>query len=243
MVTILATGIFPKDRKRNSMIIVSGGVRGGSGKTIIATNLAVIRANKGKVVLLVDGGEQEMATQFTSIRESQRGDAGYAGIKFTGSALDEEIRNLKRGYDDIVIDVGGRNTTGLRAALAIADVFLVPFIPGSDDLATMKATSNLVGDVREVNPRLRVYAFTNMANLNRIGETGKRNYNIGTALRKSEQLTFVNTSIGNRHAFMNAALLGASVVEMEPKNPEATKEIMTLYRVAFQGKAQSALIQ
>ncbi len=41
------------------MIIVCGGIKGGSGKTTIATNFAVIAANSEGDVLLVDADDQE----------------------------------------------------------------------------------------------------------------------------------------------------------------------------------------
>ena len=51
------------------MILVCGGIKGGSGKTTIATNLTAMRAKAGKDVLLVDADEQESATIFTAIRK------------------------------------------------------------------------------------------------------------------------------------------------------------------------------
>lgn len=44
------------------MIITVGGIKGGSGKTTVATNLAVIRANDGRDVLLIDADDQETAS-------------------------------------------------------------------------------------------------------------------------------------------------------------------------------------
>jgi chromosome partitioning protein len=38
------------------MILVCGGIKGGSGKTTMAVNLAVMRSRVGGDVLLVDGG-------------------------------------------------------------------------------------------------------------------------------------------------------------------------------------------
>ena len=50
------------------MIIVIGGIKGGSGKTTVATNLAVIRSGEGKDVLLIDADDQETSSDFTTLR-------------------------------------------------------------------------------------------------------------------------------------------------------------------------------
>jgi chromosome partitioning protein len=213
------------------MIIVSGGIKGGSGKTTIATNLAVIRANEDKDVLLVDGDDQETATDFTDIRESTRGEAGYTGIILIGNALREQTKKLKGKYDDIIIDVGGRDTTGQRAALTVADVFLVPFVPRSFDIWTIEAVSNLVAEIREVNPRLRAYTF-----INRADPRGQDNEEAAAALKKSEHLSFIDAPIVNRKAFGNAASAGLSVVELKPEDPKATEEMTALYKLAFGGE-------
>lgn len=213
------------------MIIVSGGIKGGSGKTTIATNLAIIRANDGKDVLLIDGDDQETATDFTDIRESQQEGAGYTNIKLTGNALREQTKKLKSKYDDIVIDVGGRDTSSQRAALTVADVLLVPFVPRSFDIWTIEAVSNLVGEIREVNPRLKAYTF-----INRADPRGQDNEDASNALRKSEHLKFLDAPIGNRKAFGNAASAGLAVVEWKPEDPKANEEMMALYNLLFASK-------
>jgi chromosome partitioning protein len=43
-------------------IVVSGGIKGGGGKTTTSTNLAIIRAAEGRDVLLADADDQETAT-------------------------------------------------------------------------------------------------------------------------------------------------------------------------------------
>ena len=78
------------------MIIVVGGIKGGSGKTTVATNLAVIRAKDGRDVLLVDADDQETATDFTVLRnERMDGNAGYTSIKLAGPAVRTQTHACK----------------------------------------------------------------------------------------------------------------------------------------------------
>ena len=46
------------------MIYMIGGIKGGSGKTTVATNLTVWLSSQGRDVLLVDADDQETATDF-----------------------------------------------------------------------------------------------------------------------------------------------------------------------------------
>ncbi len=146
------------------MIVVCGGIKGGSGKTTIATNLAVIRALDGRDVLLIDADDQETATDFTILRNERRsGGAGYTSIKLTGPAVRTETLRLTGKYQDILIDTGGRDTTSQRAALAIADTLLVPFVPRSFDVWTLEKVASLVEEMRTANQKLRAYTFLNRA--------------------------------------------------------------------------------
>lgn len=102
------------------MIVVCGGIKGGSGKTTATTNLAIIRAAQGSDVLLIDADDQETSYDFTAMRNEKIGHAGYSCIKLTGKAVKTETERLASKYQDIVIDTGGRGTTSQRAALLVA---------------------------------------------------------------------------------------------------------------------------
>ena len=47
------------------MIITVGGIKGGSGKSTVATNLVVLRSLEGRDVLLVDADTQTTSSDFS----------------------------------------------------------------------------------------------------------------------------------------------------------------------------------
>lgn len=211
------------------MIVVVGGIKGGSGKTTVATNLAVMRAASGSDVLLIDADDQETASDFTILRNEQMpGGAGYTSIKLTGAAVRTETLRLANKYGDIIIDTGGRDTTSQRAALSVAQVLLVPFVPRSFDIWTLEKVGTLVGEMRAANPSLAAHAF-----LNRADPRGQDNEGAAEALKDTSELGFLEMPLGARKAFSNAAAQGMAVTELKPQDTKATDEIMMLYRYLF----------
>ena len=88
------------------MILTVGGIKGGSGKTTVATNFACMAAAQNADVLLVDADEQETASDFTAVRKEDYPDATrYTCTKLTGKArphrnsrTGSQIRPYHRGH-------------------------------------------------------------------------------------------------------------------------------------------------
>lgn len=214
------------------MIIVVGGIKGGSGKSTVATNLAIMRS-QDRDVLLVDADDQETATDFTILRNDRReGGAGYTSIKLSGQAVRTEVKSLASKYQDIIIDTGGRDTTSQRAALTVADVLLVPFVPRSFDLWTVEQLAALVAEVKSINDKLQPYVF-----INRADPSGEDNIEAAESLKEIEGITFLDTPLGTRKVFGNAAANGLAVTEYKPENDKAIKEMMTLFEFVFNVKS------
>lgn len=214
------------------MIYTVGGIKGGSGKTTIATNLAVMLFKAGRDVLLVDADDQETATDFTYWRnETLPEGAGYTAIQLADNAVRTEILKLKDKYDDIVIDTGGRDTTSQRAAIAVSDVFLVPFIPRSFDMWTLEKVTRLIEEMLPANPSLTAVAI-----LNRLDPRGADNEDAKEFLKDSPTLSVLDATLGHRKIYANAASKGMGVIEYKPADEKATLEIEKMFNLILKLK-------
>lgn len=210
------------------MITVVGGIKGGGGKTTLATNLCVMRSLNNKKVLLVDADEQKTASDWASQREALGISTPWTTIQLFGKAIHTEIRKMVKDYDDIIIDVGGRDTTSQRSALAIADICLIPFKPKSFDMWTLGTVKTMINELRVVNDKLKTYAVINQAD-----SRGSDNDGSFEMIREISDFICIPTAIGYRKAFANASSDGKGVVEIKKSDPKALEEIKVLYSYIF----------
>lgn len=215
------------------MILTVGGIKGGAGKSTVATNLACIAAGQNADVLLVDADDQETSADFTAARKEDHPDAArFTCTKLTGRSVRTEILELAPKYEHVIIDTGGRDTTSQRAALSISDLLLIPFAPRSFDIWTLNKVTALVDEMRAANPKLEAYVF-----LNRTDPEGQgtENNEATELLKEIKGLAFLDAPLGNRKAYAHAASQGLSVTELAgtQKSLKAIEEIMTLFSHCF----------
>jgi chromosome partitioning protein len=205
------------------MILTVGNVKGGVGKTTLAVNLAIAYARQGRDVLVVDGDEQGTAMAFTDLRTAEKdGQCGYTAVALRGTALRSQVRRLAPKYTDVVIDVGGRDTGSLRAALTVSDLVLIPVQPRSFDLWAVDMMIELLQEAREVNESLRAVSVLNAADAQ-----GKDNESASALLSKrAPDIEHASQIIVRRKAFPNAAAAGLSVLEYD--DPKAREELTCL---------------
>ena len=210
------------------MILVFANTKGGVGKSTLAINIAIIRSLVGRDVLLVDGDEQRTALDFTELREQLVGKAGYTAVALHGAALRTQVRQLTPKYDDIVIDVGGRDTGSLRAALTVANTVLIPVQPRSFDIWAVGQIAELVREAREINDALRALVVLNAAD-----PQGHDNEEAAEVIREVDGLQLLDQQIGRRKAFPNAASAGRSVIEHTPRDPKACDEMQAVISTVY----------
>jgi chromosome partitioning protein len=205
------------------MILTVGNIKGGVGKSLLAVNIAAVLAQRGNDVLLIDGDEQASAATFAELRAEQTSKAEFATIQLQGAAIRQQMKQLREKYSEIVIDVGGRDTGSLRAALTVADAILIPFQPRSVDLWAGVQMGALVAEARCINEGLRAYALLNGADAQ-----GHDNAEASEALGAVEGIEALPCVVVRRKAFPNAFSNGLAVTESVPRDTKAVDELVSV---------------
>lgn len=205
------------------MIVVVGGTKGGSGKSLLACQLAVLQVQVGRTVALVDADEQASTLEFTRQRAHRLGQAGYTFRQAREGDVAAQVRELAATHADTLIDVGGRDTASQRAALVVADVMLIPFVPTSVDLWTMDTVEGLLQEARHFNRALHAYTL-----LNRTAVRGSEMAEAAAVLQESTAWTYLDAPLATRKAFNQAFGSGAAVTEFRPRDAKAMAELTGL---------------
>ncbi len=212
------------------MIVAVVAEKGGVGKTMIATNVAGMRASVGSRVLLIDADRQGSATFWTQFR-SERSLAQIETQDIQGEAFRRFISVPRVLYDDIVVDVGAGDGPNLDTALLHADCAVVPVRPTGVDMYTMQLMDTRVAEARDTNPNLRALALINQASAN------PRHQALGLAVESlrvgSENLVIADTVVGERVVYQRSHMLGQTVLEYLPRDERGVEEMLSLYKELY----------
>lgn len=208
------------------MILTVANTKGGVGKTMLALNIAVARTLEGRDTWLVDGDRQATAQTAVTLRAEGTSRPSLACSGYSeGAQLRSQVLQQRSKYQDIIIDVGGRDSSALRAALVITDVVIVPFQPRSYDVWALRDIAQLIGEARSMRDGLRAYAILNCAD-----PAGSDNREAAEAVSEFPELVYLDAPIHRRKAFANAAGAGLCVRELKPKDDRAVAELNYLMR-------------
>lgn len=211
------------------MIVVVGSLKGGCGKSTIATNLAVLRAEEGRKILLVDSDEElKSICKWSNQRDVTGIKTTWTTVLISGKEIFFQVPRLAEHYDDVIIDVGGKDVESLKSAMALANIFLVPFRPRSLDLWCLKDLDSIVGQMKRAN-HMQSFSFINQAD-----SRGCENEASIKILRtKSEHIHCLGLTVGMRKPFATAIDDGYGVTELKPLDKKASKEIRALYEAVY----------
>ena len=226
--------------------ILIGGEKGGTGKSTIATNLAIMASIMGKDVLLLDCDKQATSAKFISKRHNKKFRPTPACVQAKGENLNHDIDDLNKRYEIIIIDAGGRDSMELRASMCCNSVtkLYTPIQPSEFDLDTMAKMDELVSLARSYNAKLQSYLIFNQSPTHSKVTLIEDAYNF---VKDLDYFKVLGEKISHRIPFQYGASESLSVVEFEldrvramPKYqadkyiPKASIEISALYKHVFE---------
>jgi chromosome partitioning protein len=212
------------------MIVTVGNTKGGVGKTTLAFLLAMARAGAARDVLLVDGDLQATAQTAVTIRSESARLPCPACVWFPDHrVLGPQVRRQATKYQDVILDVGGRDTQTLRTALMLSDTVVVPFQPRSAEVWALADMASVISETMAQRDGLRVLAVLNGADPTDTSD----NRDALAALGDHQVFPMATTPVRRRKAFANALGLGLALDELVPQDPKACAELSALVRIVF----------
>ena len=195
--------------------------KGGSGKSTIATNLAVYYANAGQSVALVDHDPQQSSLDWLELRPEDR--PAIAGVD--GGAAGSRA---PRGTEISIIDApAATHGPALTELLKKAQSVVIPVVPSIIDLnAASRFLDELVDAGRVINNKVRVATVANRVRENSPGRVELEEYLRSVKMRSGRRLPFT-ALLRNTQNYVHAAERGLGIFEMAPSRVTHDIELWT----------------
>ncbi len=207
------------------MITVIANLKGGSGKSTVAFNLAVWLEKNGRSVVGYDLDPQCTFSDLAMLRKEM----GYKpdlAIHSVRAVLKEQL--LSHADQEVLVDVGAANMAAMKEALTAADRIVIPVPPSQADVWATQRFLHIIGpdlDAMKINGNQQTLAFVNRADTNKsIRET----HETEAALRMLSGIDIVLPHrLRLRTGFRRSLSEGLTVFEMWPRG-KAAQEFRTL---------------
>lgn len=208
-------------------IIVIGNQKGGAGKTTVTINLAGSLGRRGYRILIVDGDEQSSVVEIVSLaQEDAQLPASVIGLWKAGRKIHQEIKKFIDIYDYIIVDCPpSANSPIAQSALLIADIVIVPFIPGTIDALAAPKIRDAIESAQVINPDLKAVLL-----LNRV-ESGWSVMKNVIELLPSFKMPMLRNRLNRRAPYVESPGIGNSVHQLKDRKEKiepAVKEVEKL---------------
>jgi chromosome partitioning protein len=199
-------------------VITFSNQKGGSGKSTLSANLAVLWSNSGYKVAVIDADPQKSLSYWLSERKKYYGadDIGINFYNFDIRNLAEEVKKIKRKYDFIIIDSPPAITFETLQIIKASNGVFVPVQPSPLDLM---ATLPFLQIAREERKKPLII-------LNRVMPRAKLTEAMILRLRYSGA-KIARSRISSKVIFAESFAVGRGVIDINVTS-DAAKEIINV---------------
>jgi chromosome partitioning protein len=206
-------------------IVVVAALKGGVGKSTLVANLATALHRTGHKILVVDADSQ--ATLRTWARQGiEAGHDGPAVVAIEALSLRRDLAALASGFDLVIVDLPPRLGADSRAAILLADLVLLPVVPGAADAWALQETLTVLADAQALRPEIRAAIVLNRADRTELARMTSR------AVAGFSDVPVLAERLGARVAIGEATLAGRGVVDYAPSST-AAYEVRSLTRAVL----------
>jgi len=208
------------------VILTVAHYKGGVGKSTISIALGTTWHQMGRKVAIIDADEQGTVSDWSqqsdqAVRDSETSGRPDVIAAPNGKAILQKAPELAEEFDHVIIDCPPRLGRVTRAALAVADLALIPIGPGGADSWPLRRTLVLLKAAREINTRLQVFYLLAKFDPRTVDEASIRE-----ALTETQTYPVLDSVVSSRTPYYRALTVGSTpsaydrtgVVEQEVKN-------------------------
>jgi chromosome partitioning protein len=194
-------------------IIVVVNQKGGAGKTTVTINLAGSLGRRGYRTAVIDGDEQSSVVEIVSLApEDAQLPASVIGLWRAGRKIHQEIKKFIDLYDYIIVDCPPAASSPIaQSALLIADIAIVPFIPGTIDALAAPKIRDAIEAAQVINPNLKAFLL-----LNRVEYGWSIMKNI-IDLLPSFKMPMLRSKLNRRAPYVESPSVGNSVHQLKDR--------------------------
>ena len=205
------------------MLILIGGEKGGTGKSCLTQNIAVLLQKKETNILIIDCDPQKTTSDWAQERCNNTKKPHIDCIQMYGNIL-HNLESLKLKYKIILVDCGGQDSKALRSSLVSCTHALFPIRPKRRDLKTISHLEELIEEARVTNKNMKYSMVINQAPA--LPSQYKRIIDVKDVC-KNWCIPCLNSVIFYRNIYDDSEEKGLSVEEIGT-DPKATQELHSL---------------
>lgn len=204
------------------MLTVVGNLKGGTGKSTVAFNLAVWLAHDKAGVMAFDLDPQCTLVDVCEVREED----GFEPVVEVSTDLDllEELAADKKYKTPIVVDMSASNMPSMERAIELADRVLIPVQPSQADIWSTQRFLKIVKNAMNKTKKPEILGFINRADTHiGVRETDEAEQ----ALQMLQGIKAMDIRLYQRTAYRRSFSEGLGVFELDPMG-KASKEMKKL---------------